>query len=212
MYANFGAIRIDVLMPVIRNVQKQERSLPSVLSAKRVIDASQRFSLWCVHLAANLAIELIRRQAKPLESNALILDGARAKLYRALVEGASPGPVELLEPLQKLHVSSVKAVADGRELVALLRALNPHSRVALEVERVNGLFASIDEASLEIIQLIEEGQQHTDSLAEIREANAVLCQGLADYDDAAEVDPELMELAQQAIESINSRSKSVTHS
>jgi len=212
MNAYAGSVRLDVLMPVIKNVQKQERSFPSLPRAQWAIEASQRFSLWCVYAAANLAIKLIRWQAKPLEFNALILDGARAKLYRALVEGALPGPIELVGPLRKLHATSVDAVADGTKLVEMLRSLNPQSRVAMEVERVNALFASIDEAAVEIIQLIEEGQQHASSLAEIRAANAAFCEGIASYEDVDDTDPELMALAQQAIDSINTRSKTPTHS
>lgn len=212
MQSYTGAVRMDVLMPVIQDVQKQESSLPSFSRVQRAVSIGRRASTWCVSRSADFAIWLIRRRARRIEESSLTLEGAKAKLYRGLVERALPGPPEALEPLRSLFETSTKAVEEGTKLIELLRSINPSSRVAVEVERVNALFASVCDTVSEMIDLIEEGRQYADQLASIRSAGVAMDVAIAAYGDDTEIDPELMSLAEEAVQAIHAQAKATNQS
>lgn len=207
MYAQAGTVGLDALMPVIRSVERQERWLPKPSVAEWAISVGHHVFKSCVSVAADLAIWGVRRGISKIETNALLIEGAKGRLLKALVEQSVDGPRELLEPLQKLHSSSLESIQEGEELVARLRSFNPQSRLASEIERANCLVASIVDNATAMIQLVLEGQTHADVLAEMRRVNLLLNHQLLSYDEDQEFSPELVALAEQAIERISDASQ-----
>lgn len=205
---NFSRAAIDE----IHRAERSER-LPVAKSLvfRRVVSVVgqtvfARFLRW----AADIVIDYVDRKANRLTASAIWFEGAKDDFLAQIVERADPPDSALLKHIEDFEAANAELLVQCRLNLEQLRSQNPNSRIAASFDRLIQAATRLHAAMDEIKMITQSAIASSSELNEIKVINNSIDLKIANFLDEDEpVDPELVKLADMAIQRI--RSTSPTH-
>lgn len=159
--------------------------------------------------AAVKAIGYIDRKANQLLSSAIWFEGAREVFLDQIASNAMPPDPALFRHIEAFKKTNAELLDQCRLNIEQLREKNAESRFAAAFERLEQAALRIGDALQDIETIAQNSVDSAEQLQLMRDLNASIDSKLARYLDEDELDPELLALADAAIERM--KSKTLTH-
>jgi hypothetical protein len=212
MTASVGFDIFALTSSTITKLSKVERfhKLRLAIISSRISVAISQIFHWVGERGADFIVSTIDNKAERLAQHAMFFERAKELIVEELALTASNGYEALAEKLAKFEPINAELIEQCDDSIRRLEAANAPARVGEAFARVRVIGIRLGTCVSEIKHIVAEGSSHAEVLACLSALNRSMDEKLRTYmDDDVVFDPELVALADAAIDKINTSSKAV---